>query len=122
EHGRIHPAGPAPPRLAQHAEQLEATGAWVPGLQLSAVAPGTTTETAALVSARGLTVKPAPHANPVVTDIDLAISPGERFAVMGANGTGKTTLLMALAGLTDADGEITGQQPVLVVRKPQSQY
>ena len=122
DQGRIHADGPTHHVLAEHAEQLEANGVWVPGVQLPAFGPGTTTETEALVSARGLTVKPAADANPVVTDIDLEISPGDRIAVMGANGTGKTTLLMALAGLTDSEGEITGQQPVMVFQNPEHQF
>lgn len=36
---------------------------------------------------------------PVLTGIDLALSPGRSLAVMGANGAGKSTLLRVLAGL-----------------------
>lgn len=122
DQGRIHADGPTHQVLAKHAEQLEANGVWTPGVQLPAFGESTTTETEALVSARGLTVKPAVDADPVVTDIDLEISPGERIAVMGANGTGKTTLLMALAGLIDSAGEITGQQPVMVFQNPEHQF
>lgn len=120
--GRIQADGPTQQVLAEHAEQLEANGVWTPGVQLPAFGPSTTTETEALVSARELTVKPAADADPVVTDIDLDISPGERIAVMGANGTGKTTLLMALAGLIDSQGEITGQQSVMVFQNPEHQF
>ncbi|GAB3280202.1 ABC-F family ATP-binding cassette domain-containing protein [Parasphingorhabdus pacifica] len=34
----------------------------------------------------------------VLTGVDLSVSPGDRLGVVGGNGTGKTTLLQALAG------------------------
>ncbi|WP_433196115.1 ATP-binding cassette domain-containing protein [Nocardia sp. CA-107356] len=43
----------------------------------------------------------------VVSDIDLAVSAGQRVALTGTNGSGKTTLLRAVLGLhTAARGEI----------------
>src|SRR5690625_1801396 len=36
--------------------------------------------------------------------IDLTLAPGDRLAVVGENGRGKTTLLEALAGVLEADG------------------
>jgi heme ABC exporter ATP-binding subunit CcmA len=41
---------------------------------------------------------------PVLRDVSLALSAGERLALLGANGTGKTTLLRILAGLTRPGG------------------
>lgn len=40
-----------------------------------------------------------PGSTPVVTDVDLDLAPGLAVAVLGASGTGKTTLLLTLAGL-----------------------
>ena len=122
DQGRIQADGPTQQVLAEHAEQLEANGVWTPGGQLPEFAAATVASGEPLLSARGLTVKPAADADPVVTDIDLNIRPGERIAVMGANGTGKTTLLMALAGLIDAEGDITGQQSVMVFQNPEHQF
>src|SRR5262249_37275237 len=37
---------------------------------------------------------------PVLTDVNLAVHPGEAVALLGANGAGKTTLLRILATLS----------------------
>lgn len=124
DHGRIQADGPTSSVLAEHAEQLESNGVWTPGVQLPAFARTEISDDAGapLLSARNLTVRPVPTADPVVTNIDLDVYAGERIAVMGANGTGKTTLLMALAGLIESDGELDGSQPVMVFQNPEHQF
>lgn len=52
---------------------------------------------AARLSARNLTVSYGPKL--VIDAIELDVDPGDRIAVVGPNGTGKSTLLKALAGL-----------------------
>ncbi|WP_432041164.1 ABC transporter ATP-binding protein [Streptomyces cadmiisoli] len=51
----------------------------------------------------GVTVRGLSHAyrtgHPVLHDIDLAIRPGERVALVGASGAGKTTLARIVAGI-----------------------
>ncbi|HJF15492.1 MAG TPA: energy-coupling factor ABC transporter ATP-binding protein [Enteractinococcus helveticum] len=121
--GRIQADGPTDRVLAEHADQLEANGVWTPGVRLPVYKVPTIDAAAApLLRAANLTVRPASKADPVVTNINLDIHAGERIAVMGANGTGKTTLLMALAGLLASDGEITGRPPVMVFQNPEHQF
>jgi iron complex transport system ATP-binding protein len=50
----------------------------------------------------------------VCNDLEITINSGERWCVLGRNGTGKTTLLHTLAGLRPADaGDITlNNQPL----------
>ena len=52
----------------------------------------------ASVHVEGLTVQFG--SNTVLHDLTLDVAPGERVAVVGASGGGKTTLLRVLAGLT----------------------
>ena len=56
---------------------------------------------------RGLTR--AFDGRPVLNGVDLDIEPGEFVAMLGVSGTGKSTLLRALAGL---DREVTGERCV----------
>jgi ABC-type branched-subunit amino acid transport system ATPase component len=52
--------------------------------------------TSPLLSAEGLSA--GYGSGPVIRDIDLEIRPGELVALIGANGAGKSTTLLALAG------------------------
>ncbi|WP_029067928.1 ABC transporter ATP-binding protein [Jonesia quinghaiensis] len=60
---------------------------------------------------------------PVVAGLDLAIHTGELVALIGANGTGKTTLLRALAGLdAPVAGTLTGPRGGMVFQNPEHQF
>ena len=45
---------------------------------------------------------------PVITDLDLAIAPGQLYALLGPNGAGKTTLISIICGIvTPSRGTVT---------------
>jgi len=48
---------------------------------------------------------------PILQGVSFAIEPKEKVALVGRNGTGKTTLLRILAGLDDADAGAVSQMP-----------
>jgi len=54
-----------------------------------------------------------PDERPLLEGADLVVEPGDRVAILGASGIGKSTLLEAIAGLRPFGGEITiGGEPV----------
>ena len=63
--------------------------------------------------ARGFGVRHPSRRAWALTDVDLAVEPGERVLVTGASGSGKSTLLAAVAGILEAEGtEFAGQLTV----------
>jgi peptide/nickel transport system ATP-binding protein len=63
-------------------------------------------ENAPLLSVRGLNV--AYGDTPVVRDVDLDVARGERVAIVGQSGSGKSTVVAALLRLLPGTGRITG--------------
>jgi ABC-type glutathione transport system ATPase component len=63
-----------------------------------------------IVSLSGLGVGYRRHGEvlPAVTDVDLAVAPGETVAVVGESGSGKTTTAHAILGLLPSAGVVTG--------------
>ena len=62
----------------------------------------------------GFTWRPLGRREPVIRDLDLEISPGERVLLLGASGAGKSSLLHALAGAlgTTIAGDVHGDAVV----------
>jgi ATP-binding cassette subfamily F protein uup len=54
---------------------------------------------------------------PLFEDADLRIDPGERIALIGRNGTGKSTLLKAIAGEIPLDAGVVWREPGLRVAR-----
>jgi cobalt/nickel transport system ATP-binding protein len=53
-----------------------------------------------------VTVRYEPQGQPALDDVTFALAKGERAALVGLNGSGKTTALMAAVGLVPVRGEI----------------
>ena len=53
---------------------------------------------------------------PLLEDVEMAVSPGDRLCLVGRNGSGKSTLLKIVAGLVEADGGRRFVQPGATVR------
>jgi energy-coupling factor transporter ATP-binding protein EcfA2 len=63
-------------------------------------------DTGAWLEFRGVTVRYEPRATPAIVDVSFSIAAGERVGLVGLNGSGKTTALMAVVGLVPHEGSI----------------
>jgi ABC-type bacteriocin/lantibiotic exporter with double-glycine peptidase domain len=64
-------------------------------------APGAAEGTGLALSARGLTFRYAPGAEPALRGVSLRVAPGERVGITGYEGSGQTTLLKLFGGLLE---------------------
>jgi ATPase subunit of ABC transporter with duplicated ATPase domains len=79
-----------------------------------------------VVSLEGVSFTYPGTETPVLRNINLNVEAGERIAIIGANGVGKTTLMRCLAGdLTPTSGEIKwveNAQPGYMPQDPQAEF
>jgi energy-coupling factor transport system ATP-binding protein len=103
--------GRAPDVLARSAERMAAAGIWLPTETVkrprrSRAAPkppnATAPSEAPILTADGLRFGYERDV-PVVRDMSVSIAPGERVAILGPNGGGKSTLARLLVGLLRPD-------------------
>ncbi|MFG3096404.1 ABC transporter ATP-binding protein [Streptomyces sp. NPDC048202] len=99
-------------------EQLQASGASFARVEGIAEAPGAPVDSARTPADDRIEVRGVRYAyergGEVLRGVDLTVRPGERLAVVGASGAGKTTLSRLLAGIdAPASGSVTvGGVPV----------
>jgi cobalt/nickel transport system ATP-binding protein len=67
---------------------------------------GNQSETSARLEFRQVTVRYEPRAMPAIAGVSFSIAAGERVGLVGLNGSGKTTALMAVVGLVPHEGNI----------------
>ncbi|HEU4807035.1 MAG TPA: ATP-binding cassette domain-containing protein, partial [Homoserinimonas sp.] len=145
--GRILADGPTRDVLRDTAHDLHVAGCWLPldaelqavfglagGLESAGVREGLSAFAAVerpesdssygevVLSTAGLSVGRTGE-RALISNVDLEIRRGEIIAVLGANGIGKSSLLLTLAGLLAPDfGEVSGARPGMVFQNPEHQF
>jgi energy-coupling factor transport system ATP-binding protein len=108
--GRPIAVGPPDRVLAEHGRRLSEAGIWLPSGRpgraspphRAAPAPPPAASEEPLLRASGVTFG-YHRATPVVVDVSLEAEPGDRIALVGPNGGGKSTVGRLLVGLLTPD-------------------
>ena len=119
--------GPPSAVFVGHEELLARHGIWTPnhaGRRPSRPVPGPGAES--LIVADQLAVQPPLAARPLFARLDLAVRSAETLAIVGPNGTGKSTLARLLGGLlqpevgtvTATESMVTGHAGSVICRWP----
>lgn len=130
--GSVHADGATDQVLHDDAPALLGLGTWLPlSVELAAAGARSLDRLAVdratgsvvgarVLSARGLSVRRGQRT--VLDGVDLDVHAGRVTAVVGLNGSGKSSLLLALAGLLPAAGTVTGGSVGLVFQHPEHQF
>ena len=101
-----HDRAGAKAAVAEIARQFETLPPVLRGDSVSSVRPRLPRETPAGIEVSALHLLTPDGARTVLDHVDLLVAPGRHVAILGPSGTGKSTLLEALAGLRAPDGTI----------------
>jgi energy-coupling factor transport system ATP-binding protein len=85
--------------LRDEGERLAAQGVWVPARSPRPGRAAAVEGGPELLGAHGVAVRRSPGAPPAVRDVDVQLHAGRALGVVGANGSGKSSFALALAGL-----------------------
>ncbi|WP_066587642.1 ABC transporter ATP-binding protein [Cellulomonas timonensis] len=144
EQGRVRVDGPTGAVLAERSAELVALGCWLPAsAELRAAGFDSPSHVAAAVLSAGepavssarepaapsggevvlraRSVQVDRGGRRVVGPVDLAVRRGRVTAVVGVNGSGKSSLLLALAGLLPSAGEVSGGRVGMAFQHPEHQ-
>ncbi|MDM8084903.1 ATP-binding cassette domain-containing protein [Cellulomonas cellasea] len=137
EQGRVRVDGPTDAVLAERSAELVALGCWLPAsAELRAAGFDSASQAAAAARPAGGPVAPPAGevvlrarsvrvdrgGRRVVGPVDLAVRRGRVTAVLGVNGSGKSSLLLALAGLLPSAGEVSGGSVGMAFQHPEHQF
>ena len=111
--GRVVADGPPGQVFGQQGAALAARGVWVPGRHPVVRRQSTAAAGPALVTAEGLRFRYPATTRDALPATDLTLRAGAATALTGANGTGKSTLALAVAGLLQpTGGEVRAEAPL----------
>jgi len=111
--GGVLADGPLADVFGAHGADLAARGVWVPGREPDVRRRARSAPGSVLVSAVGASFRYPAAKRDALSPTSVTVSAGQALAVTGANGTGKSTLALLLAGLLRPAGGSVSAAPAL---------